>query len=62
MKEYGYRKNEWCVLYSDECGDKQVIYFDLFTQANEFLVNIRKNGTCTIGVMTTSFYKNCVNW
>ena len=62
MNDYGYQKNEWCVLYSDENGDRQVVYFDLFKQANDFMVSIKKQWVNTIGIMTTAFYKNCVNW
>ena len=58
--EYGYQKNEWTVLYVDENGDRQVLYFDLFEQANEFLSRIRKNGVCTIGMITTAFYKHYI--
>lgn len=58
--DYGYQKNEWCVLYVDENGDRQVLYFDLFEQANEFLSRTRKHGVCTIGMTTTAFYKHYI--
>lgn len=54
MFEYGYRKNEWLAVYVDENGDRQVIPFDTFEQATQFL----ECCMCKIGVMTTSFYNH----
>lgn len=53
-------KNQWAVLYVDDCGERQVVKFDTFEQANQYLVSIRNCGACVIGVMTTAFYENCV--
>ena len=52
MINYSYRKNEWVAMYVDENGDRQVLAFDTFEQAVEFLRYV----TCKIGVFTTSFY------
>lgn len=56
MIKYGYRKNEYVAVYVDECGDRQVIPFDTYEQATEFLSSV----VCKIGVMTTSFYEHYV--
>lgn len=52
MIKYGYRHNEWLAVYVDECGDEQIIPFDTYEQAIEYL----KCCSCKIGVMTTSYY------
>lgn len=52
MINYGYRKNEWVAIYVDENGDRQVLPFDTYKQATEFL----ECCMCKIGVVTTSFY------
>lgn len=54
--EYGYKHNEFVAVYIDECGDRQIMPFDTYDQADEFL----KTCYCRIGVMTTSFYVHCV--
>ena len=56
MKNYGYLENECCVIYTDECGDRQVIQFDRFEQANEFMIRCRNNGVCMVGMTTSAFY------
>lgn len=52
MIKAGYRHNEWLAVYVDENGDRQIMPFDTFEQAIEFL------GCCynKIGVMTIWFY------
>lgn len=52
MVEYGYKHNEWIAMYADECGDTQVLPFDTYEQAENFL----KHCYYKIGVMTTRFY------
>lgn len=54
--DYGYQHNKWLAVYTDECGDRQIVPFDTFEQANEFLSHC----FCKVGVMTTSFYVNHV--
>lgn len=58
--EVGYQKNEWCVIYVDENGDRQYVYMDTFEQANGLMCSIRAHGTCIIGMTTTSFKNNCI--
>lgn len=50
--DYGYRNNEWLAVYTDECGDEQIMPFDTFEEANKYL----QCCDCKIGVMTTAFY------
>ena len=54
MIECSYKKNEWIAMYSDELGELQVLPFDTYEQAENFL------DTCyyKIGVMTTRFYNH----
>ena len=52
MIEYSYKHNEWTAMYADECGDTQVLPFDTYEQAENFL----KRCYYKIGVMTTAFY------
>lgn len=52
MIEYGYQKNEWVVIYADECGDTQVLTFDTYEQAENFLSRCYYK----IGVITTALY------
>ena len=54
--EYGYRHNEFLAVYTDENGDRQIMPFDTFEQAVDFLSCC----SCKVGVMTTTFYVNCV--
>lgn len=54
--EYGYRHNEWLAVYTDEWGDRQIVPFDTFEQAVNFLCVC----PCMVGVMTTAFYVNRV--
>jgi len=51
---YGYQKNEWIVMYSDD-GVK-VKLFDTKGEAQNFL----NACYCGIGVITTSFYNNVI--
>lgn len=51
--DYGYRHNEYVAVYVDECGDRQIMPFDTFEQA----VNYLQYCTCRIGAMTTCFYE-----
>ena len=57
MIKYGYRKNEWLAVYVDECGDRQIMPFDTFTDAQQFLT---LHCSVRIGVMTTAFYDRYV--
>ena len=52
MIKAGYRKNEWLAVYVDENGDRQIMPFDTFQQATDYL------SCCVnkIGVMTIWFY------
>lgn len=52
MIKAGYKNNEWLAVYNDENGDRQIMPFDTFEQATEYL------GHCysKIGVMTIWFY------
>ena len=54
--EYGYRHNEFLAVYTDINGKRQLVPFDTFEQAVDFLSGC----PCKVGVMTTSFYVNCV--
>ena len=54
--DYGYRHNEWLAVYTDENGDRQIMPFDTFEQAVDFLSCC----SCKVGVMTTAFYVNRV--
>lgn len=54
--DYEYRHNEWLAVYTDECGDEQIMPFDTFEEANKYL----QCCDCKIGVMTTAFYYNRV--
>ena len=54
--EYGYRHNEFLAVYTDENGDRQIMPFDTFEQAVDFLSCC----SCKVGVMTTAFYVNRV--
>ena len=54
--EYDYRHNEFLAVYTDENGDRQIMPFDTFEQAVDFLSCC----SCKVGVMTTSFYVNRV--
>ena len=54
--EYGYQHNEWLAVYTDENGDRQIMPFDTFQQAVDFLSCC----SCKVGVMTTAFYVNRV--
>lgn len=56
MIECSYQKNEWVAMYVDECGDKQVLPFDTYEQAEEFLSRCYYK----IGVMTTRFYNHYI--
>lgn len=56
MIECGYRKNEWVVLYVDENGDKEVLPFDTYEQAEKFLAICY----CKIGIVTTRFYNKYI--
>ena len=51
-----YQKNEWITMYVDENGDKQVLPFDTYEQAEKFLSRCY----CKIGVMTTRFYNRYI--
>lgn len=42
----------WLAVYVDECGDEQIMPFDTFEQATEYI----QCCSCKIGVMTTSYY------
>lgn len=52
MIQYGYKHNEWLAVYVDECGEEQIMPFDTFEQATEYI----QGCSCKIGVMTTSYY------
>lgn len=52
--EHSYRKNEWVAIYVDECGDRQILTFDTYEQATQFL----KCCEYKIGVLTTAFYNH----
>lgn len=54
--EYDYRHNEFLAVYTDENGDRQIMPFDTFEQAVDFLSCC----SCKVGVMTTAFYVNRV--
>lgn len=56
MIKYSCGKNEWLAVYVDECGDRQIMPFDTFEQAENFI----KCCDCKIGVMTTAFYNHYV--
>lgn len=56
MIKYGYGFNEWLAVYVDECGDRQIMPFNTFEQAENYL-NICD---CKIGVMTTAFYNHYI--
>ena len=56
IKDYGYKYNEWVAMYVDECGDRQVIPFNTFEDAEKFL----KVCDCRIGVVTTAFYNHYI--
>lgn len=56
MIECSYQKNEWIAMYVDENGDKQVLPFDTYEQAEKFL----ERCYCKIGVMTTRFYNHYI--
>lgn len=56
MIKCDYQKNEWVAMYVDECGDKQVLPFDTYEQAESFL----KHCYCKIGVITTRFYNHYI--
>ena len=56
MIEHSYKKNEWVAMYVDECGDRQVLPFDTYEQAEKFL----KCCSCKIGVVTTAFYNHYI--
>lgn len=59
--EYEYRKNEWCCLYTDDCGDLQKVPFDTYEQAQGYANSLREQYVNVIGVMTTRFYDNVKN-
>ena len=54
--EYGYRHNEFLAVYTDVNGNRQIVPFDTFEQAVDFLSCC----SCKVGVMTTAFYVNRV--
>ena len=56
MIECGYKKNEWVAMYTDECGEIQVLPFDTFEKANAFL----NRCYCKIGIVTTRFYNEMI--
>lgn len=56
MIECSYKHNEWVAIYSDECGDTQVLPFDTYEQAEKFLSRCYWK----IGVVTTKFYNNVI--
>ena len=59
--EVGYHKNEWCVLYSNDCGNRACAYFDLFEQAHEFTASMRNYGMNVLGMMTTRFKQHYID-
>lgn len=59
--EYEYRKNEWCCLYTDDCGDLQKMLFNTYEQAQGYANSLREQYVNVIGVMTTRFYDNVKN-
>lgn len=56
-REVDYHKNEWCVMYIDECGDNQIMLFDIFEQAQKWFNNL---DCCRVGIVTTNFYNNVI--
>ena len=54
--EYDYRHNEFLAVYTDANGNRQIVPFDTFEQAVDFLSCCY----CKVGVMTTTFYVNRV--
>lgn len=56
--EYGYKHNEWAVLYVDVNSERRVKLFDTFDEANNYFEYCE----CKIGIMTTAFYENCITW
>lgn len=54
--QVGYQKNEWLCVYADECGDRQIMPFDTFKQAENYAYLIRQQGLPLVGIMTTAFY------
>lgn len=60
MIKVGYRHNEWLAVYTDECGDRQIIPFDTYEQAVSYLTAIRDSGTNVLGVMTTLYYNHYI--
>lgn len=54
MIKHSYQKNEWVAMYLDECGDTQVLPFDTYKQAENFLDNCYYK----IGIVTTAFYNH----
>ena len=55
-----YQQNEWVVIYNDDCGDRQVIYCDVYTQAAELLARLKASGTNVIGMVSTRWYDKYV--
>ena len=51
-----YQHNEWLCVYTDECGDRQIMPFDTFEQADGYAKSLREQFVNVIGVMATSFY------
>lgn len=52
----GYRQNEWLAVYVDECGDQQIMPFDTYEQAQQYL----KACGVKIGIITTAFYNHYI--
>lgn len=58
--EVRYQHNEWLCVYTDESGDRQIMPFDTFEQAEGYAKSLRKKFVNIIGVMTTAFYDHYV--
>lgn len=54
--DYGYQHNEWIAVYTDANGNRQIMPFDTFERAANFLSCC----SCKVGVVKTSFYVNRV--
>ena len=55
-----YQKNEWLAVYVDENGDRQILPFDTYEEAEQFTRKIRERYTPVIGVIATRFYDHYV--
>ena len=60
MIKVSYRENEWLAVYVDENGDRQIMPFNTYAEAEKFARKIIENYGNVIGVMTTRFYNHFV--